>query len=82
MSDSILSHGEKVVASMLADGMRPDEIADARDVTPETIEKSIDRIREKTTRAFATLSESPFTVDLIDDLDEETRTELLEILTE
>jgi transposase len=80
MSDSILSHGERAIASMLADGMQPDEIADDRNVSPETIEKSIDRIREKTARAFTTLADSPFAGELAADLDEETRTELLEVL--
>lgn len=77
MSDSILSHGEQAVASMLADGMSLEEIAEERGTSPETVEKSIDRIREKTARAFTTLAESPFTTELVADLDEETREELL-----
>lgn len=76
MSDSILSHGEQAIASMLADGMAIEEIGEERGVPSETIEKSIDRIREKTARAFTTLSESPFTDELVADLDEETRAEL------
>lgn len=66
MSDSILSHGERAVASMLADGMTVEEIAEERDMTPETAEQSIDRIREKTDRALATLAESPFTREAMD----------------
>jgi DNA-directed RNA polymerase specialized sigma24 family protein len=76
MSDSILSHGEQAIASMLADGMSLEEIAEERGAPPETVEKSIDRIREKTVRAFTTLSESPFTDELVADLDDETREEL------
>jgi transposase len=80
MSDSIFSHGERAIASMIADGMTLEEIAEERDVSTETIEKSIDRIREKTTRAYTTLSESPFTDEVGADLDEKTREELLDAL--
>jgi transposase len=80
MSDSIFSHGERAIASMIADGMSLEEIAEERGASTETIEKSIDRIREKTSRAFTTLAESPFTDEVEADLDEETREELLEVL--
>jgi transposase len=80
MSDSIFSHGERAIASMIADGMSLEEIAEERGASTETIEKSIDRIREKTTRAVTTLAESPFTAEVGDELNEETREELIEIL--
>lgn len=66
MSDSVLSHGERAVALMIADGMTAEEIAEERDMTPKTVEQSIDRIREKTDRALATLAESPFTREAMD----------------
>ena len=82
MSDSIFSHGEQAIASMIADDMTLEEIAEERGVSTDTIEKSIDRIREKTARAYTTLSESPFTGELGEDLDEETREEVLDALME
>lgn len=80
MTDSILSHEERAVASLLASGTPPEEIAAERNVSQETVERTIDRIREKTDRAFATLTESPFTAELAAELSEETRIELLDAL--
>jgi DNA-binding NarL/FixJ family response regulator len=82
MSDSIFSHGEQAIASMIKDGMTLEEIAEERDVSTDTIEQSIDRIREKTTRAVTTLAESPFTAEVGADLDEEAREKLLDALEE
>ena len=75
MSDepSILSHEERAVAAALAAGTDPVTIADERDSSIEEIEASVERIREKTERAFATLAESPFTGDLATDLDPDRR---------
>lgn len=70
---SILSTGEREVARRLADGDSLEEIAEARDDSVETVEKHVDRIREKTERAFATLAESPFTEEFADELDGATR---------
>lgn len=79
-SQSILSHGESTVAAMLADGMQPEEIAAERDVSPEEMEKSIDRIREKTERAVTTLAESPFTAEVASEMNDETREDVLDAL--
>jgi DNA-binding NarL/FixJ family response regulator len=73
---SILSHGEREVAAMLDDGHSADEIATARDESVESIEKAIDRIREKTDRALATLLASPFTDRAAADLDPAARKRL------
>lgn len=75
---SILSTGEREVARRLTDGDSLEEIAEARDDSVETVERHVDRIREKTERAFATLAESPFTEEFADDLDEPTRRRLRE----
>lgn len=79
---SILSHGERDVARRLRDGQTTKEIAAARDASTDGIEKAIDRVREKTERALTTLAESPFTTDLVADLDPETRRELRNALGE
>ena len=78
MSDelSIFSHEERAVAAALAAGTDPVTIAEERDSSVEQVEASVERIREKTERAFATLAQSPFTADLAGDLDPERRTEL------
>ena len=75
--ESILSHGERDVAGYLRDGADVAEIAAARGSSEESVEKSIDRIREKTRRAFATLQESPFLEEAARDLDGGTRSTLL-----
>lgn len=73
---SIFSHEERAVALALADGVDPVTIAQSRDTTVEQVEASVERIKVKTERAFATLSQSPFTADLAGDLDPERRAEL------
>lgn len=76
---SILSSGERDVARRLAAGESVADIADARDQPVETVEKHVDRIREKTGRAAVTLAESPFVGEVLADLDEETRAALDEL---
>jgi beta-glucosidase-like glycosyl hydrolase len=79
MSDdksSIFSHEERAVAAALAEGTDPVTIADERDSSVEQVEAAVERIREKTERAFATLEQSPFTASLARDLDPERRAEL------
>ncbi|SEM97524.1 hypothetical protein SAMN05216388_100158 [Halorientalis persicus] len=73
---SILSHGEREIAAMLEAGNSVDEIAATRDESVDSVEKAVDRIREKTDRALATLLASPFTDDAIADLDSSTRERL------
>lgn len=75
-TQSIFSHEERVVASALADGTEPVTIAETRNTSIAQVEASIERIREKTDRAFVTLAESPFTADLAYELDPERRAEL------
>ena len=79
---SILSHEERAVAAALDAGTDPVTIADERDSSIEAVEAAVDRIREKTERAFATLAESPFTGDLAADLDPERRAALRTALDE
>ncbi|PSP42952.1 hypothetical protein BRC68_09430 [Halobacteriales archaeon QH_6_64_20] len=81
-SPSILSRGERDVATRLREGRSVAEIAEARDTTTEGIEKAIDRVREKTERALTTLAESPFTAELGADLDPESRRALRDALAE
>lgn len=80
--ESILSHGERDVAGHLR--ANPDasnaEIAEARGVPEEAVERSIVRLRDKTVRALQTLSESPFTAEIANDLDDETRRRVLRAL--
>ncbi len=76
---SILSSGERDVARRLAAGESVADIADARDQPVETVEKHVDRIREKTERAAVTLAESPFAGEVLAALDEETRAALDEL---
>lgn len=78
MSDdpSIFSHEERAVAAELAAGTDPVTIADERNSSVEAVEASIERIREKTERAFATLSQSPFTTELAGELDADRRAAL------
>ncbi|EMA46545.1 hypothetical protein [Halococcus saccharolyticus] len=85
MSDdtpSILSHEEEAIAAALAEGTDPVTIADDLDSSVAAVEASIDRIREKTERAFATLEASPFAADLAHDLDPERRAALRTALGE
>lgn len=73
---SIFSHEERAVATALADGVDPVTIAKSRDTTVEQVEAAVERIREKTERAFITLEQSPFTADLARNLDPDRRAEL------
>lgn len=70
---SVLSHGEREVASLVAAGHSVEEVAEARGEPVEAVEKAVDRIHQKTERALATLLQSPFTADAAADLDPETR---------
>lgn len=79
---SILSTGERCVANLLAEGHDVETIADRRDQSVEATEKAVDRIREKTERAFATLLESPFTAEVAADLPQDEQERLRELLDE
>jgi DNA-binding NarL/FixJ family response regulator len=70
---SILSTGEQAVAEGLRDGLDAEQIAQQRDEPVEAVEKSIDRIREKTDRALATLAESPFVEECAAGMDDPDR---------
>jgi hypothetical protein len=70
---SILSHEERAVARELAAGSDLATVVEARGGDPETVERTADRVREKTERALATLAESPFVAEALADLDPETR---------
>lgn len=65
---SILSTGERRVAALLAEGHDVETIAERRDRSVESTEKAVDRVREKTARAYATLLESPFAADVAGEL--------------
>ncbi|MFB6191724.1 MAG: hypothetical protein ABEI11_00200 [Haloarculaceae archaeon] len=56
---SVLSTGERRVAELLREGRSVEEIAEARGEPEDVVERAVDRIREKTDRAVATLLESP-----------------------
>ena len=60
---SILSHEEGRVAEGLAAGRRPAELAETREGDPAAVERAVERIREKTDRALATLAVSPFVAE-------------------
>lgn len=77
---SILSTGERRVAELLADGKSIEEIAVAREQSVEVTEQAVDRVREKTDRALATLLESPFTAEAAAELSESDRARLGEEL--
>ena len=81
---SILSHGEQDVAGHLRTDPEatPASIAEALGDTEEAVRQSIDRIRGKTARAFATLAQSPFTAEVAAELDPALRRELLDLLQE
>ena len=57
---SVLSTGERRIAELLREGRSIEEIAEIRGEPAAVIERSVDRIREKTDRAVATLLESPY----------------------
>lgn len=71
--ESILSTGEREVAALLAEGMEPEAIAAERDVSAEQVDLAIERIRDKTRRAYATLADSPIAAEVAANLDLETR---------
>lgn len=77
---SILSTGERRVAALLAEGHDVEAIAEQRGESVEATEKAVDRIREKTERAFVTLLESPFTGDVATDLSEDEQERLRAML--
>lgn len=81
-TSSILSHGEREIASLLRTGYSVEEIADERDQPVPAVEKAVARVREKTDRALATLLQSPFTEDALADLDPDSRDVLLARLDE
>jgi hypothetical protein len=73
-ANSVLSHGERRIANHLHEdpGATPAEIAealggDAGRTDAEAVAKSVERIREKTARALATLDQSPFVGEAVDD---------------
>ena len=57
---SVLSTGERRIAELLREGRSIEEIAEIRGEPVDVIERGVDRIREKTDRAVATLLESPY----------------------
>lgn len=73
---SVLSHGEREIAALLRDGHSVEDIATARDATTTEVEKAIDRIHEKTSKAVVTLLQSPYTADAVADLDADARASL------
>lgn len=82
MTRSILSSEEQDLAERLADGDAPADIADDLDRDPEAVEKALDRIREKTDRALATLVESPYAAEAAADLPAAERDRLIARLTD
>lgn len=74
--ESILSTGERRVAELLAAGHEVEAVADRRGESVDATEKAVDRVREKTDRALATLLESPFTAEAAADLTPEQRDRL------
>jgi DNA-binding CsgD family transcriptional regulator len=74
---SILSHGEREIATLRTSGHSVAEIADRRGDTETAIEKALDRIEAKTRRALVTLAESPVTATVAAELDPEDRADLL-----
>lgn len=62
--DSILSTEERKVAAAIRQGATIKEIATEQNKPAEAIERAVERIREKTGRALATLVESPFTAEV------------------
>lgn len=80
MADSILSTEERKVAEALRAGDSVEEIAEARDQTVETVERTVDRVREKTDRALVTLATSPFTAERAGTLPEAERERLVDAI--
>lgn len=79
---SILSHGEREIATLLREGRSVEEIATARDEPSAVVEKAIARIEAKTDRAVATLLESPYSEDAISRLSDEEHARLASLLSE
>lgn len=79
---SILSHGEREIATLLREGQSVEEIAAARDEPTAAIEKATDRIEAKTDRAVATLLESPFSEDAVSRLTDDEQAILESLVAE
>lgn len=79
--ESILSTEERKVAAALRKGATIEEIATEQNKPAETIERTVERIREKTGRALATLAESPFTAEVAAGRPEAEREQLADALT-
>jgi DNA-binding NarL/FixJ family response regulator len=79
---SILSTGEQAVAEGLREGLDAEQIAQQRGEPVQAVEKSIDRIREKTDRALATLAESPFVEERVAGMDDPDRERIRERLSD
>lgn len=73
--ESILSHSERDVAEHLREHPEatPGDVAEARGADPEATGKAVERIREKTDRALATLVQSPFAAEAAAELDPDER---------
>lgn len=78
--EPILSTGERDVAERLARGESVDAIAAARGTSEAQVEQSIERIRDKTDRAIATLLASPVAEEAVSDLSSDQRAALRAIL--
>lgn len=74
--DSILSTGEREVAALLREDRSVEEIAAERSTSEAAVEAAVERIREKTARAVATLQQSPFSEAALADLDADERSAL------
>jgi DNA-binding NarL/FixJ family response regulator len=79
-ADSILSHGERQVALARREGQSIGAIAEERGVTEAQVEKTLDRVGEKTERALATLLQSPTTAEAVARLEEAERARLRDLL--
>ena len=76
--ESSFSDLEKEVIEYLVrnPGMSHQDIADELDVSRGTVNKAVARVKEKTRTSFATLLESPYTEEIGEELDEESRDRL------
>lgn len=79
-ADSILSHGERQVALARREGQSIGAIAEQRGVTEAQVEKTLDRVAEKTDRALATLLQSPTTAEAVAGLTAAERARLRDLL--
>jgi predicted DNA-binding protein YlxM (UPF0122 family) len=82
LSDSHFSDAEQDVAMYLHDypDMSYQDIADERGVAKGTVHNAVNRIRTKTRTSFQTLLASPFTEDIISELDESDLEDLIAML--